>query len=92
MDDTLRTVCKKLIMNSIDIEEQQFLYMVDKCPNFSVCCVDQNASVLGSGSYHQVYSSKTNLIYHNRKCAECHNQREVTLFEAAIQCGALKES
>ena len=90
MDDKLRTVCKSLIVNSIDIEEQQLFYMVDKCPNFSVSCVNQNASVLGS--YHQVYSSKTNLIYYNRKCAECHNQREVTLFEAAIQCGALKES
>ena len=92
MDDTLRTVCKSLIVNgnSTRVEEQQLFYMVDKCLNFSVSSVDQNASI--SGSFNPVYSWKTNLIYYNRKCADCHNQREVTQFEPAIQCSALKES
>ena len=92
MDDTLRTVCKSLIVNSNhnDVEEQQLFYIVDKCLNFSLSCVDQNASILGS--FNPVYSWETNLIYYNRKCADCHNQREVTQFEPAIQCSALKES
>ena len=90
MDDTLRTICKSLVVNSIDVDEQQFFYMVDKCPHFSASCMDQNASIFGS--FHPAFSKKTNLIYYNSKCAECHNISDITPFEAAIQCKALKES
>ena len=92
MDDTLRTVCKSLTVTRTIVDEQQsfYMHMVNKCPDFSFSCVDQNASIFAS--YHPVYSSATNLIYYNSKCADCHNISEVTPFEAAIQCSPRKES
>ena len=88
IDEKDYTTCKSLstaVDKFGDLKPRWFYMTVDKCPNKTSC---SNFKAARWGSMLPVSSLETSMIYLNKQCAICHNEQNVTEWEAEFNCEA----